>query len=194
MPEPEGPRGVASFAFEHDELRGALGERSGGGGPERARRETKTATHVHDELARGYLRDILRGLQYLHFQGIVHRDIKPANIFISSSGVAKIGDLGSACFFSRSHAREAIEGSPGTPMFMAPEGASRAVHAPLPFSFFFFLFFVRESWSRVRDYARRAHSPSLSSSRLLCLLVCSSLRPSSLCLRRRFQCSSALKR
>jgi len=141
MPEPEGPRGVASFAFEHDELRGALGERSGGGGPERARRETKTATHVHDELARGYLRDILRGLQYLHFQGIVHRDIKPANIFISSSGVAKIGDLGSACFFSRSHAREAIEGSPGTPMFMAPEGASRAVHAPLPFSFFFFSFF-----------------------------------------------------
>lgn len=76
---------------------------------------------IHDELARGYLRDILRGLQYLHFQGIVHRDIKPANILISSSGVAKIGDLGSACFFSRSHAREAIEGSPGTPMFMAPE-------------------------------------------------------------------------
>jgi len=43
------------------------------------------------------IRDLLSGLAHLHSLGIVHRDIKPSNIlFSSSSGVAKIADLGIA--------------------------------------------------------------------------------------------------
>ena len=37
-----------------------------------------------------------RAVQYLHEKGIVHRDIKPANILLSSSGTAKLIDLGFA--------------------------------------------------------------------------------------------------
>lgn len=36
---------------------------------------------------------IVQGLAYLHSNKIVHRDIKNANIFLTSSGVAKLGDL-----------------------------------------------------------------------------------------------------
>jgi len=37
-----------------------------------------------------------RAVQYLHDNGIVHRDIKPANILLSSSGTARLIDLGLA--------------------------------------------------------------------------------------------------
>jgi len=37
-----------------------------------------------------------RAVQYLHENGIVHRDIKPANILLSSSGTARLIDLGLA--------------------------------------------------------------------------------------------------
>ena len=39
-------------------------------------------------------KEILQGLAFLHFHGIVHRDIKPSNIFIQKNQ-AKIGDFGS---------------------------------------------------------------------------------------------------
>lgn len=39
--------------------------------------------------------NVLSGLGALHASSIVHRDLKPANIFLSSDGVAAVGDLGS---------------------------------------------------------------------------------------------------
>lgn len=39
---------------------------------------------------------LFRGLNYLHKNYIVHRDIKPSNLLISSKGVLKIADFGSA--------------------------------------------------------------------------------------------------
>ncbi|KAG2212362.1 hypothetical protein INT47_001723 [Mucor saturninus] len=44
--------------------------------------------------ARRIFRDIVNGLDYLHYQGIIHRDIKPANLLLSHDGVAKISDFG----------------------------------------------------------------------------------------------------
>ena len=48
--------------------------------------------------ARCYFRDLLRGVEYMHYQGVVHRDIKPENILLTGSenGRTKIADFGTA--------------------------------------------------------------------------------------------------
>ncbi|KAB0400378.1 hypothetical protein E2I00_019193, partial [Balaenoptera physalus] len=47
-----------------------------------------------EEQARLYLRDIILGLEYLHYQKIIHRDIKPSNLLLGDDGHVKIADFG----------------------------------------------------------------------------------------------------
>ncbi|CAL9115325.1 unnamed protein product [Musa acuminata var. zebrina] len=78
-----------------------------------------------DELnIRSYTCDLLRGLAYLHSNGVVHCDLKSQNVLICSVGRAKIADFGCA----RRADEEDKDGGGrvqprGTPMFMAPEVA-----------------------------------------------------------------------
>ncbi|RYG53584.1 hypothetical protein EON66_08330 [archaeon] len=70
-------------------------------------------------VTRSYFRDIVHGLEYLHFQRVMHRDLKPSNILVSESGVAKIGDFGVSIMLRSDD--DTMTDVGGTPAFMAPE-------------------------------------------------------------------------
>lgn len=77
-----------------------------------------------------YMTQVLRGLQYLHDQGVIHRDIKGANILTTKDGTVKLADFGvSTSTLAAGQDKEAQV--VGTPYWMAPEiiqlsGASSA--------------------------------------------------------------------
>jgi len=73
-----------------------------------------------------FIREIAKGLAYLHDRGIVHRDLKPGNIFYEE-GYVKIGDYGLSKFISVSR-HSAQTASVGTVHYMAPEVGTGNYH------------------------------------------------------------------
>ncbi|KAF8277208.1 putative STE group serine/threonine-protein kinase [Trypanosoma cruzi] len=71
-----------------------------------------------EEIVR-HLKDLCRGLAYLHSKNYVHRDMKTANALIDHHGRTKIGDFGTVKCLKRSS--EKLYTVAGTPQFMAPE-------------------------------------------------------------------------
>ena len=53
-------------------------------------------TIIPMENIKDYMRQILKGMKYVHSKGICHRDLKPENILMNKEGVVKICDVGSA--------------------------------------------------------------------------------------------------
>lgn len=73
---------------------------------------------IKESYIRKIFRDIVCGLEYLHYHNIIHRDLKPQNIMLTARWQAKIGDFGQATFFEGSDRQNK---SLGTFQFFPPE-------------------------------------------------------------------------
>jgi len=69
----------------------------------------------------GIARQISRGLEAAHEEGIVHRDIKPQNVLIDSKGQVKLMDFGIARMAESGEPMTAAGLVIGTPFYMSPE-------------------------------------------------------------------------
>ncbi|KAK2912302.1 calcium/calmodulin-dependent protein kinase kinase 1b [Channa argus] len=72
-----------------------------------------------EDKARFYFRDVVLGIEYLHYHKIIHRDIKPSNLLLGDDGHVKIADFGVSNEFEGADAL--LSSTVGTPAFMAPE-------------------------------------------------------------------------
>ena len=81
--------------------------------------------HVLDEYGRLALESVLDivalcadALSYAHRKGMLHNDLKPDNLLLTTEGVLKVVDFGTASFANSSPESEYII---GTPVYMSPE-------------------------------------------------------------------------
>ncbi|KAM6165470.1 calcium/calmodulin-dependent protein kinase kinase 2 isoform 5-T5 [Erethizon dorsatum] len=86
--------------------------------------EVPTLKPLSEDQARFYFQDLIKGIEYLHYQKIIHRDIKPSNLLVGDDGHIKIADFGVSNEFKGSDAL--LSNTVGTPAFMAPESLSEA--------------------------------------------------------------------
>ena len=61
---------------------------------------------------------IVSGISYMHEQKVLHRDLKTANIFMTKSGILKVGDFGVAKVMSSQIKAKTVI---GTPHYISPE-------------------------------------------------------------------------
>ena len=68
-------------------------------------------------------------LDHIHAKKMLHRDIKGANIFLTSTGVIKLGDFGFSHEYEETVSNAVAGTFCGTPYYLAPEVCPH----PLPF-------------------------------------------------------------
>lgn len=86
--------------------------------------EIPTSTPLTEERAWFIFRQVLLGVEYLHYQKIIHGDLKPENLLLAEGDVIKVADLGVCNEFLGDDASIDQRTATGTPAFRAPETLS----------------------------------------------------------------------
>ncbi|CAK7232114.1 cAMP-dependent protein kinase catalytic subunit [Sporothrix bragantina] len=71
---------------------------------------------LETEHVRRFMLELVDAVEYIHSKGVYHRDIKPENIFLSQSGIMKLGDFGLATTEQWTY-----ETTVGSDRYMSPE-------------------------------------------------------------------------
>lgn len=110
-----------SYSFENSEsLYNLFLEYVSGGSLAEKVKKSENGKLSESEVS-GYIKGILRGLQYVHEIGYVHCDIKLQNILLGEDGMVKIADFGLAKRVGAKKDDDAQCELRGTPLYMSPE-------------------------------------------------------------------------
>ncbi|TPX36598.1 hypothetical protein SmJEL517_g01298 [Synchytrium microbalum] len=77
-----------------------------------------------EDMARKYFRDVVMGLEYLHFQRIIHRDIKPENLLLTADHTVQIADFGISHMFQEGEDDPLLDDKNTSPLFSPPEACA----------------------------------------------------------------------
>eukprot|EP01062_Namystynia_karyoxenos_P056775 TRINITY_DN476_c0_g3_i1.p1 TRINITY_DN476_c0_g3~~TRINITY_DN476_c0_g3_i1.p1 ORF type:complete len:519 (+),score=145.39 TRINITY_DN476_c0_g3_i1:77-1633(+) len=67
------------------------------------------------------LLQLTMGVDHIHSKRMLHRDLKPANVFLTSDGMAKLGDFGFSQDYEETVSNAVAKTFCGTPYYLAPE-------------------------------------------------------------------------
>lgn len=83
-----------------------------------------TKKPLSEEYAWFIFRQVILGVEYLHYQKIIHGDLKPENLLLADHDVIKVADLGVCNEFLGDDSSIDQRTASGTPAFRAPETLS----------------------------------------------------------------------
>lgn len=83
-----------------------------------------TSNPLLEDRAWFIFRQVILGVEYLHYQKIIHGDLKPENLLLADGDVVKVADLGVCNEFLGDDASIDQRTVSGTPAFRAPETLS----------------------------------------------------------------------
>lgn len=86
-------------------------------------RNSKSGTGLHPLEADCFMKQLLKGVQYMHKHGVAHCDLKPENILFKPNGTLKICDFGTSSVFQTAWEKRIHfqSGAVGSEPYVAPE-------------------------------------------------------------------------